>query len=124
MSFYHDSTLSIKPVIPNGLLMPNEAAQYWDGDNSILLLKDESEVRAGDQVRVACMDTLPCGQPARERFWVNVHAVVPKPPTIIGSVDETLYWLPAPGATKPLDDKTLLKIPLSNVLAALKGENW
>ena len=122
MSFYHDSTLSHKPVVPNGLLIPTKAAQYWDGDNTIPM--DESDVRAGDQVRVACQDTLPCGQPARERFWINVHAVVPKPPTIIGSVEEPLYWLPAPGTTEPLDDKTLLKIPLVNVLAVRKGMYW
>lgn len=113
MSFYADSTLPIKPMVPAGLLSPTEAAQYWPGDD--IPPTDESEVRAGDTVRIACMDVLPCGRPARERFWIDVHSVVPVPPTIIGTVVEPLYYLPTPD--KPLDDKTLLQVPLGNVLA-------
>jgi len=124
MSFYPDSTLPFKPVVPKGLLTPVEAAQYWDNVLRVAP-EDESEVRAGDGVQVACMDVMPCcDQPARERFWINVHAVVPKPPTIIGTVVEPLYWLSAPGTAAPLDEKTLLQVPLAHVLAVRQGEHW
>lgn len=124
MSFYPDSSLPFKPVAPGGLLTPIEAAQYWD-DAPTHAPNDVAAVRAGDQARLACMGRLPgSGQLARERFWINVHAVVPFPPTLIGSVVEPLYWLPAPGQTTPLDEATLLQVPLANVLDVDKGPNW
>ena len=124
MSFYPDTTLPFKPVALNGLLTPTEAAQYWD-DAPTHVSNDVATVRAGDRARLACMDRLPgSGQLARERFWIIVHAVIPFPPTLIGSVVEPLYWLPAPGQTAPLDKATLLQVPLANVLDVGRGPYW
>jgi hypothetical protein len=121
MSFYADSTLPFKPKVPLGLLTPIEASQFWDKVLSAPV--DESEVRAGDTVQIACTGGMPCcNYPVRERFWLNVLSVVPKPPTIIASVVEALYWLPAPGKTEPLDDTTLLQVPLEYVLRVCKQE--
>ena len=123
MSFYPDTTLPFKPLSPTGLLTPAEAAPLFDTTDGATPT-DESEVRTGDRVRVACFDTLSCGQPASECFWIDVRAVVPFPPTIIGTAVVTLYWLPAPGQTKPLDDSTLLKVPLARVLEVKSGAAW
>ena len=117
MSFYSDSTLPIKSIEPSGLLAPDEAAKVWPGDVAPTSIDD---VRREDVVRVACMDQMSSGQFARERFWVDVRAVIPFPPTIIGTVVEPLHWLPTPEA--PLDDATLLKVPLDKVLGV--GKHW
>jgi len=119
ISFYADSELPFKPVVPLGLMMPIEVSQFWD--NVLSAPVNEADVRAGDTVQVACTGGMSCcGRPVRERFFVDVLSVVPKPPTIIGTVVETLYWLPAPGKTEPLDDSTLLQIPLEYVLRVKK----
>lgn len=124
MSFYPSSDSTHRPVQLEGMLPRDIAAQFWEAGDA-QPPERESEVRPGDRVQVACMQRLPdAEQFARERFWVEVHGVVPFPPTLIASATESLNWISAPGQSEPLDGNTLLKVPLEYALGVRAGWAW
>ena len=126
MCYYSDSQLPFKPVpLTPWLLSAPVARQHYQGPMKEFWAADHLQVRSNDRVQVVMQAPLPTtGQLARERFWIDVHAVIPHTAAIVGTLVEKLNWLPAPGQSEPLDDNVLVEVSMLRVLAIDKGENW